>query len=105
MTLYSLVCTKCGHTIQSADRDELIRVKRLCPNCESSCWEVIEGEPFPIKPRERELLYKKVLWCIDWCIREQACRHPGKQCPLKQYCDLGMALPEAILAWLMEAEI
>lgn len=104
MTTHSLLCTKCGYSISGDTREELFATPRSCPQCYSSSWEIIDGEPFPCKESERKIIYQKILHILKWCANEKACQSPGKKCPLQKHCQNGDVFG-AFVAWIKEAEI
>lgn len=103
MTTHSLTCTHCGFRVQSENIEELTAVKRSCPICEKSTWELQERDSFPCSERERKFLYQKFLYVMHWCIKEKPCE-AGGYCPLRKYCT-HQNYETAFVRWIMEAEI
>lgn len=101
-----LVCSICGHNIPGAPA-ELTAVPRRCPSCDSASWEMVEGPLFPFRRPEREAIYKKILFILQWCNEnEQPCKqHPGC-CPLAaHHCHDSACIPAALYDWIMSTSL
>lgn len=103
MTTHTITCTNCGHRIESESLDDLISIKRPCPICDRTCWELHERDSYPCSLRERRYIYQKLLHIGKWCMTEKACE-TGAYCPLKPHCENG-DWQAAFINWLMEAEV
>lgn len=103
MTTHTLTCTHCGHRLESENLEDLINVRRTCPICEHSSWELHERDTYPCSIREQRFIYQKLLHVGKWCVTEKACESGG-YCPLKPYCD-GENYSHAFLRWIMGADV